>query len=100
MDVIFEFPDEVKGFARREGIRLDDVKEKLSFYLELDLVDKNCRPIKCSRVRIVVNGLHKTQKKKVFISPGRVSKKKPLLTVSSNLLLKDCSVNYLIYREN
>lgn len=99
MRVEFRVPVRVKDFAREEGIRLDHLKKRIDFYLGADLVDNNYEPVKCSSVEVVVNGIQKTQKKKVFVSPNKVSKKKPFMTISSNLLLKNYSVNYLIYRK-
>lgn len=99
MDVIFEFPDEIKRFAKKEGIRLDDVKKRIEFYLDVDLLDDKYNPIECSKVKIVVNGLHKSNKNKLIMDEKKISKKKPLTKISSNMLLKDCSVYYLIYKE-
>jgi hypothetical protein len=99
MDVRFEFPDEIKRFAKKEGIKLNDVKKRIEFYLDVDLLDDKYNPIKCSKVKVVVNGLHKSNRKKVILKQNKISKKKPLTKVSTNMLLKDCSVYYLIYRE-
>ena len=99
MDVTFEFPDEVKRFAKKEGIKLNDVRKRIEFYLDVDLLDSNYNPIKCSKVKVVVNGLHKSNKNKLIMDEKKISKKKPITRVSTNMLLKDCSVYYLIYRE-
>lgn len=99
MDVRFEFPEEVKRFAKREGIMLDDVKRKIRFYLDVDLVDGKYRPIKCDKIRIVVHGLQKSHKNKIILDQRKRSKKKLLTAVSSNMLLKGCSVYYVIYRD-
>ncbi len=99
MRVVFEVPARVKEFAEKEGIKLDHLEKRINFYLAADLVDKNYEPIMCRSVRVVVNGIHKTQNKRIFVNPGKVSKKKPFMTVSSNLLLKDYSVNYLIFKK-
>ena len=99
MDVRFEFPDEVKRFAKKEGIKLNEVKKRIEFYLDVDLLDDKYNPISCSKVKIVINGLHKNNKEKVILNQKKISKKKPLFRISSNMLLKDCSVYYLIYKE-
>ena len=99
MKIEFEVPARVKEFAKKEGIKLDHLEKRINFYLGADLVDKNCEPIRCRSVKVVVNGIHKTQNKRIFVNPSKVSKKKPFMAISSNLLLRDYSVNYLIFKK-
>jgi hypothetical protein len=100
MKVEFKVPVKVKDFAKEEGIKLDHLKKRIDFYLDTDLVDDNYEPVKCNLVEVVVNGIQKMQGKKILIIPSKVSKKKPFRSVSSNLLLRNYSVNYLIYKKN
>ncbi len=99
MRIEFEVPVRVKQFAKKEGIKLGHLEKRINFYLGADLVDKNYEPVKCSSVKVVVNGIRKDHKNKIMISQNKVSKKKPFMTVSSNLLLKNYSVNYLIFKK-
>ncbi|MBL7100431.1 MAG: hypothetical protein ISS23_00585 [Nanoarchaeota archaeon] len=99
MKIKFEFPNKIKQFAKEEGIKVKDIKDKILSRINEDLLDKNYKSIKCKEIRIVINGIHKTQKEKVFISSKEISKKKPLKTISSVGLLKEYSIYYLILKE-
>jgi len=99
MKVKFEFPNKIKQFAKEEGIKVKDIKDKILSHINEDLLDKNYKSIKCKEIRIVINGIHKTRKKKVFISSKDISEKKPLKTISSVGLLKEYSIYYLIFKE-
>ncbi len=99
MKISFEFPTEIRRFARKECIRIQDVKNKILSAIEEVLLDRDYKSIKLKKIRIVVNGIHKNQKKRIFISANKISKKKPLKTVSASGMLDGYSVCYLIYKE-
>jgi len=97
MKIKFEFPTKIKQFVKNENIKIKDIKDKILNSLDEDLLDKNYKPIKCKEIRIVVNGVHKTQKNRIFISSKKISKKKPLRTISTSGF--KYSIYYLIFKE-
>ncbi len=99
MKIKFEFPEKVKKYIKKEKIKIKEIKEKIESNLWEDLLDKQYEPIKLGKIRIVVNGIHKSLKNQIFISPKIISKKKAFRTVSSGLLLKKYSIYYLIFKE-
>jgi hypothetical protein len=97
MKTKFEFPIQVKQYMKSENIEAKEIKEKILNSLDEDLLDKNYNPIKCKEIKVVVNGIFKNQKNKIFISQKKISKKKPLRTISS--VGPKYSVYYLIFKE-
>jgi len=100
MQIKLEFPSKIKQFTKKEGIKVKDIKNKILSNIAEDLLDKNYKPIRCNEIRIVVNGIHKTQKKRVFVNLKEISTKKPLNMISHVGLLKEYSVYYLIFKES
>ena len=99
MKIKFEFPIKIKKFAKKEGIKIKEIKDKILSVIDKDLLNKDYKPIKCKEIEVIVNGIYKTRQNKIFISPRTISKKKPLSTVSSIGLLDKYSIYYLIFKK-
>ena len=97
MEINFEIPNKVKEFAKKELISIGDVKDEILSRIDEDLLDKDYKYIEIGKVLVVINGLSKNKKNKIFISPKEISKKKPLKTASSGY--HEGSVYYLIFNE-
>ncbi len=41
MKIKFEFPTKIKQFAKKEGIKIGDIKDKIFPLIDGDLLDKN-----------------------------------------------------------
>ena len=98
MSIEFEYPIKIKQFAKKEGIKIEDIQGEILSVIDEDLLDKNYKPIKYDKIRIVINGIHRTQKNKLFISPNKISKKKPLLKTAS-ISGNKYTLYYLIFKE-
>jgi hypothetical protein len=99
MKTIFEFPEEVREFTRKKKIKTKEIEERIMTLIDEDLMGKNYNVPKLDKIRIVVNGISFNANDKVFISPKKISRKKPLRIVSSTGKEGECSVYYLIFKD-
>jgi len=79
----FEIPAAVRNFAKKEKIDISAAKKQIEAGLWEDMIDEKNEPVKEIRnIKIVINGFFK-KGKKVYISPGKISKNKPFSITSS-----------------
>jgi hypothetical protein len=97
MKTIFDFPEEVRKFARKQKIRTKDIEEKIMTIIEKDLVDNDYNPEIYEKIIIVVNGISFSGKNKVFISPKKISRKKPIRTATT-VYTDDYTIRYLVFK--
>jgi len=97
MEIKIEVPDQIKRFAEDAGISVAEIRNKITSYIEKDMLDVNCKQMKMDSIRVVVNGVHKDRGTRIIINNEAISKEKPLKTVfraGSNY-----SIYYLIYKQ-
>ncbi|OGJ12499.1 hypothetical protein A3K82_03105 [Candidatus Pacearchaeota archaeon RBG_19FT_COMBO_34_9] len=91
----FEFPIEVKKFLKKEKIEVKEIKNRISFSVYEDLLNKNYKEIKYKEVKIIINGISKFKGNKIYISPKKISKNKSFK--KSVQFSDDYSIYYLIF---
>lgn len=98
MKMKFEFPKPIKQYLLKNRIRQKDIKAEILPSISFDFLDDDYKPVKCREIRIIINGIHKTKTNRIYISPNKISKNKPLETISASNLIPGYSVYYLIYK--
>ena len=93
--IIFEFPAEIKKFLKKEKIEIKEIKNWISLSVDECLLNKNYKEIKYKEAKIIINGISKFKGDKIYISPKKISKKKPFK--KSAWFSDDYSIYYLIF---
>ena len=71
MKTKFIFPEKIKQFAKKERINIKEIKEIILTNLDEDIMNKEYNVIKPKKIKIIVNGIHKINGNKIFISPKK-----------------------------
>jgi len=105
MKINFEYPSQIRQYAEDESIMIEDIERAIRTLIGDYLINDNNEPIELEEIRIVVNGLHKDKRKKVYVKPSEISPETPFRTSSltgtnnrSSPLYSGCSINYLIFK--
>ncbi len=96
MKVKIDFHRGVKKFMKKDGLKIKDIKNKISDIMDEILSDRT-HQIKCNKVLVVVDGIQNMKNKKTFVNPNEPSKK-AFKTVIYNKLLPNHSLYFSVFK--